>query len=1212
MSKDFQQSVLDRVLVLDGGMGTMIQRLDLTERDFRSERFRDWNCDLRGNNDILSLTSPDAIACIHREYVLAGADIISTNSFNANAVSQSDYGLEAYVGEINRGAAAVARKVADEMSALLGRRIWVAGSVGPTNRSASMSPQVEDPAMRNITFDDLRRAYREQIAALVDGGSDLILAETVFDTLNLKSALMAARDVSRSIGRQIPVMVSVTVSDRSGRILSGQSLEALLVSIEGFENVVSLGLNCSMGARDMGPYLETLHSMSPFPVSCHPNAGLPDALGQYRETAVEFADAVEPYLSRGMVNVIGGCCGTTPEHIRLVAELAYGAEPRKPLTRSGVLRLSGLEVTSVTPENNFVNIGERCNVAGSRKFLRLIKGKSYEEAASIAAAQVESGAMMVDVNMDDALLDAPAEMTHFLNLIASDPDVARVPVVIDSSDWAVVSAGLRCLQGKGVVNSISLKEGEAEFLRKAKEIKDFGATMVVMAFDEKGQADTYERKIEICGRAYRLLTQEVGVAPSDTIFDPNIMAVATGIPEHDFYGRDFIRATSWIKTNLPGAKVSGGVSNLSFSFRGNNPLREAMHAVFLYHASRAGLDMAIVNPNSSVVYDDIPADLRTMIEDLIIRGDNDAAGSLGNYAMESLSAVTADASDSADRSQIPVDRRLTDAVIRGVCDHLDADIAEALGGGAKAVGIVEGPLMAGIEEVGRRFGEGKMFLPQVVKASRAMKRAVEILRPEIEAQSSGNRAACTGKVLFATVKGDVHDIGKNIVSIVLECNNFEVVDLGVMVPAETIVEQARSEKPDVICLSGLITPSLGEMVNVADALSRAGLDIPIIVGGATTSKIHTALKIAPVTDSVVVHATDAAQTPLIASRLLSDSQRGEFVEKLREDYSAIVAAHSRPSLLSLEEATGRRKAKPTPAPVPRVSEVRILESLPVDDVVGLINWRPFFHAWKLDCDAPHCSDRTCREEWALRHGGSPEKAREALRLYDDALELIAALKSDGGPVVSGAVAIYPASATDDTLTVGPATVPVLRQQHPGESGHCLSVADYVAAEGDHVGVFAVTTGSVLRRAISEAADDPYRNILTRTLADRFAEAASEYLHWLVRRDIWGYSPNESLTPREIFGGAYRGIRPAMGYPMLPDQTLNLELCRLLPLERLGITMTENGAMTPASTVTGLYIANPDARYFMVGQIAEDQLADYASRRGTKTDRMRRILIRNLA
>lgn len=1211
MNKSFRQSVLERVLVLDGAMGTMIQRLGLSESDFRRNAFRDWSCDLRGNNDILSLTCPESIAEIHEKYIIAGADIISTNSFNSNRISQADYGLEPYVGEMNRAAASIARKVADRMTRDLGRRIWVAGSVGPTNRSASMSPDVEDPAKRNITFDSLRSAYDEQISALVDGGADLILAETVFDTLNLKSALFAARDVSRRIGRQIPVMVSVTVSDRSGRILSGQSLEALLVAIEGFENIVSLGLNCSMGARDMGAYIKSLHSVSPFPLSCHPNAGLPDELGRYRETAAEFAEAVAPYLSRGMVNVIGGCCGTTPEHIRLIAELACEATPRRPLDRDGVLRLSGLDVTTVIPENNFVNIGERCNVAGSRKFLRLIREKSYEEAASIALAQVGNGAMMIDINMDDAMLDAPKEMTHFLNLIASDPDIARVPVVIDSSDWAVVSAGLRCLQGKGIVNSISLKEGEADFLRKAREIKDFGAAMVVMAFDEKGQADTYDRKIEICGRAYRLLVEEACVDPSDIIFDPNIMAVATGIAEHDFYGRDFIRATSWIKANLPGAKVSGGVSNLSFSFRGNTPLREAMHAVFLYHASRAGLDMAIVNPETSVTYDDIPLALRTMIEELLLKGDHDAAEQLGDFALNKHVVAAIEPAEAADRRDIPVDERLKEAVIKGACENLEADLAEALGAGRVAVEIIEGPLMGGIEEVGRRFGEGKMFLPQVVKASRAMKKAVAILRPGIEAQSRGSRTAKAGKVLFATVKGDVHDIGKNIVGIVLECNNFEVVDLGVMVAAETIVEKARQERPDVICLSGLITPSLGEMVNVADALSRAGIDIPIIVGGATTSKIHTALKIAPVTESLVCHASDAAQTPLIASRLVNDSLRAGFAQKVREDYMAIVSEYTQLSLIPLGEANALRKPKPHPAPAPKHDGVVVIESLPFDAVVDLINWRPFFHAWKLDCDAPGGSGKESREEWARRHAGSSEKAMEALRLYDDALALIDRLRSGGGSVVSGAAAIYPASATDDMLTIGPVCIPVLRQQCRGEGGECLSVADYVADSGDHVGVFAVTIGPAMRQAIEAAAGDPYQSILARTLADRFAEAASEYLHAHVRRTVWGYSPEETLTRHEIFQGMYRGIRPAMGYPMLPDQTLNLELRNLLPFGKLGIEMTENGAMTPASTVTGLYIANEEARYFMVGRIGDDQLADYASRRGTEEEKMRRILIRNL-
>lgn len=1216
----FKQAITEGVLVLDGAMGTMIQRLHLTPTQFHGERWADWPCPLEGNNDILCLTSPDAIAGIHEAYIAAGADIISTNSFNANAISQADYGMEKEVETINMAAARLARCAADRAT---GRKVWVAGSVGPTNRSASMSPDVENPAARNVTFDQLREAYRTQIEALGRGGVDLILAETVFDTLNLKALLMAAEDASTAIGRDFPVMVSATVSDRSGRILSGQSIEAFQATVAEYDNVISIGLNCSMGPRDIMPHVRRMAELSALPLSCHPNAGLPDELGRYRETPEAFSEAVAPLLAEGLVNIIGGCCGTTPEHIALLRKLADSHTPRPLPERDDTLRLTGLDRLEVKAENNFINIGERCNVAGSRKFLRLIKEKNYEEAARIAARQVESGAQMIDINMDDAMLDAAAEMEHFLNLIASDPEVARVPVMIDSSDWEVVERGLRCVQGKCVVNSISLKEGEAEFLRKARVIRSFGAAVVVMAFDEDGQADTYERKIEICQRAYRLLTEEARMRPENIIFDPNIMAVATGIPEHDLYGRDFLRAISWIKANLPGAKVSGGVSNLSFAFRGHNALRESMHAVFLYHGVSRGMDMGIVNPDSHVTYSDIGPDLRTIIETLLVEGSHEAASELGNYAMNEAQPASNTGQENADpRAGLTVGQRLSLAIEKGRNDHIEEDIAEALGSYPTPVSIIEGPLMEAIGHVGQLFGEGKMFLPQVVRASRVMKQAVEILRPHIEAQSTATGSRKAGKILFATVKGDVHDIGKNIVSIVLECNNYEVIDLGVMVPAEQIVAATRQHAPDMICLSGLITPSLGEMAHTARALSRAGIDVPLVIGGATTSKLHTALKIAPEYIGTVVHATDAAQNPLIAARMLNPRTKELYSKEIREEYDRIRREDTAPKLLSIEESRSRRYTWiECDTPVPADPSNRRIIPIPLAELIPLINWRPFFNAWKLSgdfgSDRPHCMDTGCCNEWLARHSSVPEKAREALKLYADAFAMLDNLGGSCDSAMEGCVAIYPAwSEGDDIVVDANVRLPMLRQQVPGDEGYCFCTADFIApkGQGDHLGLFAVTTGAAVRALIAdcEAQGDVYRTLLARTLADRLAEAGAEFLHRLTRTTIWGFSPYEQLSVKELYQAQYRGIRPAIGYPMIPDQTLLREVASLLPLTEMGVTVTDNGAMEPAASVCGLIIANPHARYFMIGRIAPDQLADYSRRRGVDEERLRSLLARILA
>ena len=900
MKKTLEQAVRERILLLDGAMGTMIQHYGLTEADFRGERFAQSPVPLKGNNDLLVLTRPDVVGDIHRKYLVAGADVIETNTFNANRISQADYHTEACVPEMNLAAARLARALADEY-ATAKRPRYVAGSVGPTNKTLSMSPDVDNPALRSLTFDALVEAYIEQMSALIEGGVDTLLVETIFDTLNAKAAIYAAQEAMERAGRRVPLMLSVTVSE-SGRTLSGQTLDAFLASVQ-HADIFSVGLNCSFGARQMKPYLEQLAARAPYYISVYPNAGLPNSLGQYEQTPTEMASEVRDFVEEGLVNIVGGCCGTTDEHIACFARLTEGAVPHQPVARPDTLWLSGLDLLEVKPENNFVNVGERCNVAGSRKFLRLINEKKYDEALGIARKQVEDGAQVIDINMDDGLLDAREEMVNFLNLIASEPDIARVPVMIDSSDWQVIEAGLKCLQGKSIVNSLSLKEGEEKFLAHARIVRRYGAAVVVMAFDEQGQATTYERRIEVCARAYHLLVDKAGFNPHDIIFDPNILAIATGMPEHDNYAVDFIRAAAWIRQHLPGAHVSGGVSNLSFSFRGNNYLREAMHAVFLYHAIGAGMDMGIVNPASAVLYTDIPAGLLERIEDVVLNRRHDAAERLLELAHQVQDASARGGGSQADWRNASLDERLQHALVKGIGDYLEEDLAEALKVYPKAVDIIEGPLMAGMNHIGDLFGAGKMFLPQVVKAARTMKKAVSILQPLIESEKSEN-ATSAGRVLLATVKGDVHDIGKNIVSVVMACNGYEIIDLGVMVPAETIVQRAIEEHVDIIGLSGLITPSLEEMAHVAAEMEKAGLDIPLMIGGATTSRLHTALKIAPAYHGVVVHLRDASQNVGVASRLMNPVQRRLLAEELSEEYARLRAENAKKQkpLLSLEEA----------------------------------------------------------------------------------------------------------------------------------------------------------------------------------------------------------------------------------------------------------------------------------------------------------------------
>ena len=1261
MNKEiFLNALKERILILDGGMGTMVQGFKLTEKDYRGEQFADWAGDLKGNNDLLCITRPDVIKSIHRQYLEAGADIFATNTFNANAISMEDYGMQGQVRNINLAAGKLAREVADGfMAEHPDRTIFVAGSIGPTNKTASMSPDVSDPAYRAVTYMDLYGAYKEQVEALVDGGVDIVLFETTFDTLYVKAGLEAAETVLKEKNLDLPIMLSLTLSAQGGRTFSGQTLLAFLASVQ-HANIVSVGLNCSFGAADMKPYLAELAKYAPYYISAYPNAGLPNSFGSYDETPEKMAIHVKSFIDEGLVNILGGCCGTTPAHIAKYPELVRGAKPHVPAPKPDGLWLSGLEPLVIGNSKQlaidnckFVTVGERCNVAGSRKFLRLIKEGNYEEALTIARKQVEDGAQVIDINMDDGMLDAVKEMTTFLNLIASEPDISRVPVMIDSSKWEVIEKGLMCVQGKSIVNSISLKEGEDVFLRHAARIKQLGAATVVMAFDEKGQADTFERKIEVCERAYRLLREKVDFDPNGIIFDPNVLAIATGMEEHNGYGLDFIRAVEWIKKNLPGAKVSGGVSNLSFSFRGNNYVREAMHSVFLYHAINKGMDMGIVNPSSSVLYEDIEPSFRTLLEDVILARRPEASEELIQWTIDSSKQLTKDnelANKKANNCKLsigdcPLEERLENALIRGVGDHLEEDLQEALKKYPRVVDIIDGPLMSGMNKVGELFGAGKMFLPQVVKTARIMKKAVGILQPAIEAEQrlltikEGETDDCqssmdncqmkkAGKVLFATVKGDVHDIGKNIVSIVLACNNYEVIDLGVMVPADVIVKKAIEEKPDLVCLSGLITPSLEEMVHVTDEMQKAGLSIPIMVGGATTSKLHTAIKIAPHYDYPVIHVLDASQNPLIAAKLLNPETRDAYIAQLNNEYETLRASmnEKKEILLPLAEVRMNRPkidwVSYHPV-VPAQRGVQVIPYIPLEEIIPYIHWTFFFNAWKLnghfseiaqihDCEA-------CRTAWLAEFPEADRaKASEAMQLYKDAVKLLDRLVEMKVEYCKAIYGIFPANSDGDNIRIGEVLLPVLRQQTKKEEGVYKSLADYVmpVSEGrtDFVGAFVVTAGvgaeSLKERFEQEG--DTYNSMLLQTLTDRLAEAMAEYLHEKVRKEYWGYAPDESLSISDLYKVKYQGIRPAVGYPSLPDQLLNYTLDKLLDMSRIGVSLTENGAMYPTATVSGIYIAHPDSQYFMVGHIDEEQIKDYARRRNLSVAEVRKLLNKNIS
>ncbi len=1125
-------------------MGTMIQEARLSENRFRGKRFETWPQRLSGCNDLLSLTEPGVISRISQMYVEAGADIISTNTFNANAISLAAYGLGAEAREMNVAAARLARDVADSA----GRKVWVAGSIGPTDKTASMSADMSDPGARAVSYDQLRDAYQVQIEGLAEGGADLLLFETVFDTLNLKAGLEAATDFD------LPVMVSLTLAGADGRTFSGQTIEAFLASI-GHYPIASVGMNCSFGAKEMLPWLRELARLAPWPVSAHPNAGLPDALGHYNDTPERMAREVAAFVEEGLVNIIGGCCGTTPRHIAEIRKIADEGKPRVWHSPDKRLRLSGLE--ALDAEDGFTVIGERCNVAGSRKFLRLIKEGKISEALAVARTQIGQGAQVIDINMDDGLLDAGKELNRFLDLIASEPEIARVPVMIDTSDREAAIDALGHVQGKGIVNSISLKEGEERFLEDAERIRRRGAAVVVMAFDEKGQADTFERKTEVCGRAYRLLTEKIGFPPEDIIFDPNVLAVATGIEGHDRYGLDFIRATKWIRENLPHAKVSGGVSNLSFAFRGHNALREAMHSVFLYHARRAGLNMAIVNPGAMTEYETIDAELRGLIEDLLLCRRDDAAERLTEYASSHVIEKNTPAAGEKGKEmrELTPAERLAEAMVTGNDLTLAGDIEALLSSGMEGVEIISGPLMEGMDKVGRLFGEGRMFLPQVVKAARTMKRAVEILEPVI-GKGQEKMAAKAGKVMIATVKGDVHDIGKNIVAIVMGCNNFEVVDLGVMVDAQRIVEEARRHDPDIICLSGLITPSLEEMRVTVAALAEAGIDKPVMIGGATTSPLHTALRIAPATPWPVIHAADASQNPLIAARLLDRESREEWLSDLRESQEGLRRRYAEEHVEEYPEEEARRRHAPyaaAPAPAPAMAGVTEM-TVDVKDVAPLINWKQFLRAWRSN-GAPEDERRKLLEDARSIVGSEPER-----------FEIKCKVKIDRASV----------DRATDTVTFGGTQLHLPRRRR-GNEEVCPSVADWIYGEGeDRMGAFAV---AVTVRPDDDEKKDPYRELLLQSISHRLAEATSEWLHRRVRMEIWGYSPDENLTTEQLFAAKYRGIRPAVGYPSLPDQRLALRLAEALKPETIGIRVTENGAMMPDASEMGLYIAAPEAYYY---------------------------------
>ena len=1197
MRNRLHTALTERILLLDGGFGTMMQRNGFGEAEYRGELFADFPRPLKGCGDVLCLTQPEAVSAIHEQYLRAGADIITCNSFNANSISLSEYGLSPYAREIAKTAARLARTVADRYTAQNpAKPRFVAGSVGPTNRTASLSADVENPAAREITFRRLVTAYRAQVEGLVEGGADIILIETVFDTLNCKAALYAIEEA----GITLPVMVSATLADRSGRTLSGQTVEAFVASVS-HANLLTVGLNCGFGAKDLKPYIERLAKVAPCRISAHPNAGLPNLAGGYDETPQQFAEVIRTYLEEGLLNIVGGCCGTTPEHIFELQKIVGDYAPRPLTEATPVTRLSGLEPLEITPDKNFINVGERTNVAGSAKFARLIREKQYEEALSVARQQVEAGAQVIDVCMDDGMIEGVEAMRTFLALVASEPEIARVPVMIDSSRWEVIEAGLELTQGRSIVNSISLKEGEEAFLEKARKIRRYGAAAVVMLFDEQGQADTYERKVAVADRAYRLLTED-GFPAEAIIFDPNILAVATGMPEHDGYAKAFIEATRTIKERYPLVKITGGVSNLSFSFRGNNTVREAMHAVFLYHAIAAGMELGIVNPALLRIYDDIEPELLERVEDVILCRRADAAERLTEYAQQVKATATEQTTQTDSWRTAPLAERLHHALTKGLTEHIEADTLEAYHELGSPIGVIDNLLMPPMEHIGRLFGEGKMFLPQVVKSARVMRRAVEVLTPYIGGEShAANRA---GRILIATVKGDVHDIGKNIVSVVMACNGFEIKDLGVMVEPERIVEEAIAFGADAICLSGLITPSLDEMITVCRALEARGLTIPVVVGGATTSPLHTAVKMAPLYRGVVAHSANATQNSRILQRLLG--QEGEhYAREIREDQEMLRRGHALRGQQPLVPLAVARKCGAEDydhTPIEPLHTGRLMfHDVAIEEVEGLINWNFFFAAWGLKGRYPDLLD-------------DPAKGEEARRLFDDAEALLAEIKTKKLLTLQGIAAIYPARREgDDILVQGKrreVRLPMLRNQTVGEKHR--SLADYVAEKDDHIGCFAVTAGLGLKKLTEQYKEqgDDYHAMLAKFLTDRLTEAFMEHVHRFVRRDMWGYEQGEKLSSEAIIGEKYQGRRMALGYPATPDHSLKREIFDLLSVEVLSqMRLTENWMIDPGESLCGLLI--PDGEYFSVGRIDEDQLADYARRRGMDVETVKKLIPNNL-
>ena len=1222
---DIRKELEKRILVIDGAMGTMIQRYKLEEADYRGTRFANWPSDLKVNNDLLVITQAQIIKDIHKEYLSAGADILETNTFNAQKISLADYQMGDLAYELNFAAATIANEAVKEFNSPVPK--FVAGAVGPTTKLSSMSPNVNDPGFRSVTFDELVEAYTEQISGLIDGGVDLLLFETITDTLNVKAALFATQVYCEKINRLMPIMVSGTITDASGRILSGQTTEAFLNSVSHVD-LLSVGLNCALGAKEMRPYLEELSVKAPFFVSAYPNAGLPNQFGEYDQDAHEMGHQIEDFLKAGFLNIVGGCCGTTPAHIARIAELAKKAKPRKKPCADTLMHLSGLEPLTLRPESNFMNVGERTNVTGSKKFLRLIKEGNFDEALSIAKEQVDGGAQVIDVNMDEGMLDSEASMIKFLNLIAAEPDIARVPIMIDSSKWTVIEAGLKCVQGKAIVNSISLKEGEEKFIEYANKIKQYGAAIIVMAFDEVGQADTLQRRKDICRRAYDVLVNKVHFAPQDIIFDPNIFPVATGMDEHRLNALDFFNATKWIKENLPYAKVSGGVSNVSFSFRGNDHVREAIHGAFLYHAVKAGMDMGIVNPSQLQVYDDIPKILLELVEDVLFNKREDATERLVNHA-EGLKGIVKEKTEKEEEwRNESVEARLSHALVKGIVDFIEVDTEEARAKLGRPLFVIEGPLMDGMNVVGDLFGSGKMFLPQVVKSARVMKKAVAYLEPYLQAEKEANKLAGitgdnrqnAGKILMATVKGDVHDIGKNIVGVVLACNNYEIIDLGVMVSCEKILKAAIANDVDIIGLSGLITPSLDEMIHVAKEMERLEFKIPLLIGGATTSRVHTAVKIAQHYSGPVVHVNDASKSVPVASSLISDILCPTFMTALNSEYEYVREQNRRAQgqnkFISLAEArTNKTKINWNTSHFhkPTFLGTKVFSNYSIEKLVPFIDWTPFFHTWEMKGSYPKIL-------------ADPLRGEEAKKLFDDAQSMLQKIIAENWLSANGVIGFWPANTIndddievyeDDTRTVIKTVLHTLRQQtkKPANEPN-IALADFIAPKGhaDYIGGFAVSTGFGIddKVAAFEKDHDEYSSIMLKAIADRLAEAFSEYMHQLVRKEMWAYAKNEILTREELVQEEYVGIRPAQGYPACPEHTekkLQFELLEVY--KNTGITLTESYAMVPTAAVSGLYFSHPQSNYFGLGKITKEQVQDYAKRKGMNIVEAERWLSPNL-